>query len=397
MKKFFAISLCISFLLIFTGCPNNQPLPTTEPNVHPSEDTAPSESVSTESPTKAPLLDIENIPLWAFSAPIVTQEYKANDGTVLFTYVYQNISLILEDPQIADAICIDFLNYVDYENSAAKSILSEAKDAYTAQSGWFAYSYSTLFDPQRFDQSVLSLYGTHAMYRGAPRPTALNVSVTYDLLSGRPLTLKDILVGDFSADTLSEKISEALSGFAAQGMLYSDYAYVVSELFSTNKPVDNWYLSENGLCFYFAPYEIAPYSAGTIIAEISYGELIGLMKEEYFPAESIDHVGQIYLSAFQDADLTAFDQFAELVLDSNGNQYILHTNGCLKNLRIELGTWYNEGIFVTESTVFLASELCNSDAVMLQLDPNMPQGMRITYTAEDTVFTTDLPGLLTTD
>jgi hypothetical protein len=284
---------------------------------------------------------------------------------------------------------------VDYENSAAKSILSEAEDAYSNQSDWVAYSYSTLFDPQRLDRSVLSLYGSHAMYRGTPRPAAVNLSVNYDLLTGRPLALKDILNSDFSADALSEKISQSLIELASQGMLYSDYAYVVSELFTTNKPVENWYFSSNGLCFYFAPYEIAPYSAGTIIAEIPYRELTELLKDEYFPAETIEYVGKLQAIPFQDADLNTIDQFAELVLDNKGTQYILQTNGCLKDVRIELGTWYAEGIFTPESTVFFAAELCSSDALMLQFDSNMTQGMRITYTADSMVFTTDLPSILT--
>jgi hypothetical protein len=177
-------------------------------------------------------------------------------------------------------------------------------------------------------------------------------------------------------------------------MLYSDYAYVVSELFTTNKPVENWYFTANGLCFYFAPYEIAPYSAGTIIAEIPYSELTGLLKDEYFPAESIEYLGKLQMDHFQDVDQSKIDQFAELVLDSNGVQYILQTTGCLKDICIELGTWYSEDNFTPECTVFFASELCSSDAVMIQLDPDMAQGVRITYTSEDTVFTADLKSIL---
>ena len=393
MKKIIAILLCISFLLIFTGCPNNQPLPTTEPTVQPIE-TTPFENEGTEPSEETWPLDIENLPLLAFSAPTVTLQQTADDGTVIFSYIYQEFSLILEDPQVADAIIIDLLNYVDYENSAAKSILSEAEDAYSNQSDWVPYSYSTLFDPQRLDASVLSLYGTHAMYRGTPRPTAVNLCVTYDLISGRPLALKDILIADFSADVLSEKISQSLASLASQGILYSDYAYVVSELFTTNKPVDNWYFSANGLCFFFAPYEIAPYSAGTIIAEIPYSELTDLLKDEYFPAESIEYLGGLQMTPFQNAELSEIDQFAELVLDANGTQYILQANGCLKDVRIELGTWYSEDHFTAESTVFFAFELCNSDAIMLQLDPNMSQGMRISFSSEGTLFTNDLSGIL---
>ena len=122
--------------------------------------------------------------------------------------------------------------------------------------------------------------------------------------------------------------------------------------------------------------------------------MTGLLKDEYFPAESIDYLGKLQIVPFQDVEQSKIDQFAELVLDSNGVQYILQTNGCLKDICIELGTWYSDDNFTPECTVFYASELCSSDAVMIQLDPAMTQGIRITYTSEDTVFTTDLMGIL---
>ena len=386
MKKIIAALLCINLLLLFSGCFTEMPQPTAETTLP----THPTETIPPESTEETQPLIIEDIPLQAFSAPIVTYEHRASDGATLFSYSFQNISLILEDPQIADAIVIDLLNYIDYENAVVQSILSDAKDAYSGQKDWSAYTYSTLFSPERFDQSILSLYGVQVMYNGSPRPTTSHLSVTYDLLSGRPLALTDILENNFSADDLSQCITNALGSLADQGMLYSDYAYVVSELFSTNRPVENWYFSDSGLCFYFAPYEIAPYSAGTIIAEVPYEALTGILLDAYFPEEHIHYPGTLFAQSFQDADTSRFQRFAELILSEDAAEYLLYTDGCLRNVRIEIGVWMDDSSFLPQATIFAADALSDRDGLMIQFEAEMPQDLCITYEENGEPISMDL-------
>lgn len=394
MKKLTIIILTVCLLLANTGCSAEPAAPTTVPTV-PTVPSATEESVSAETTVSTvPSVSVE-FPLLTFSAPIAATEHHAKDGTLLFTYTCQNIALLLEDPQVADAIMIDLLNLVDYENSPAASILADAKAAYSGQNDWIPFYYSTLLSPARFDAGVLSLYGTHALYDGSPRSTAANLSVTYDLLSGRQLTLKDVLVTDFSADILSQKIVDALAVFASGGMLYSDYAYVISEMFSTNRPIETWYLSEEGLCFYFAPYEIAPYSAGTIVAEIPYSELIGTIRDDYFPTETTDSIGKLSFMPFQDADLAQFDQFAELILDKDGSKYLIYTDGYLRNVRIEKGVLSEDGNFHADATVFLAPSLCSGDAIMLQASADTAQCLRLTCEEKGSTVSYILIDLLT--
>ncbi len=382
MKKLTILLLSVCLLFLVIGCTKEPPIDTTGPaQIIPT--TEPAETTQQTEPPAVP-----DLPLLAFSAPVQTYQHYAQDGTLLLTYSYQDFSLILEDPQIADAIVIDLLNHVDYENSAAKSVLSDAQAAYDAGGEWTPFVYSTLFSPERFDQGILSLCGIHALYSGSPRPSTAIVSITYDLLSGRQLSLQDILAADYSADNLSQLITDSLSDLASQGMLFSDYAHVISDAFSTNRPVDSWYLSDRGLCFYFAPYEIAPYSSGTITAEVPYTALVGLLKEEYFPAEAEELTGNTYFLPFSDADTEAFDQFAELVTDEDGQQYLLYTDGCLQDLRIELGYWLDDGSFIAEATVFASPALCTGDGIVIHASADTVQSLRLTYnhSGEDTVM-----------
>ena len=386
MRKFVIILLSVCFLVSTVGCKKEPADPTTVPL---QTQYAPSQPTEATEEIQPPI--IEDLPLLAFSAPVRTLQHYAEDGTLLFTYAYQDFSLILEDPQVADAIVIDLLNYVDYENSAAKNVLLDAQEAYDPQNDWSAFTYSTFFTPQRFDQGILSLYGVHSLYTGSPRSASAVTSITYDLLSGRPLSLKEILIEDYSADTLSQLITDFLSSFSQQGLLFSDYAYVISELFTTNRPIDSWYLSDNGLCFYFAPYEIAPYSSGTIVAEIPYSSLVGLLKDAYFPLEVTEHDGLAYIDLFQSVDLEQFDSFAELIINENSVKHVLYTGGCIQNVRVELGSNLADGTFLPEATIFASPSLCIGDGIVMEFSTDILQNLRLLYEANGETIVSKLP------
>lgn len=388
MKKILSILLCAAMLLA-AGC-TKSPAGTTEPTSTPVQ-TTPSEPDPTEQVVLPVPLDI---PLMSLTAPVVTHTHRAADGTALFTYDCQSFDLTLEDPQIADAIVIDLLNLTDFENAAVQSILSEAKAAYTKQADWVPYGFRTLYSPKRFDANILSLYGSQRIQNGAHHSSSAVISVTYDLFSGRRLTLTDILKKSYSADTLSQLISESLQTLAQQGMLYSDYAYVISELFTTNKPSDSWFFSNKGLCFYFAPYEIAPYSAGTVVAEVPYCALTELLRDEYFPAEQAASAGTLHHLPFPGTDLTGFTEFSELILDAQGTKHLIYPDGILQNVRITSGTWLEDGSFREETTLFAAASLCSGDALVLQLPQELPYDLLLTYLSEAQTVSVDLRSLI---
>jgi len=389
MKKILSILICASLLLI-SGCTRSPAVVATDPTK-----TTAQTATSELNPTEQVIIPVPlEMPLLSLTAPVVIQTHRAADGTVLFTYDCQSFDLTLEDPHIAESIVIDLLNLTDFENAAVQSILSEAKAAYTKQTDWVPYGFSTLYTPKRFDTNILSLYGTQRIQSGALHSSSAAISVTYDLISGRRLTLNDILKQSYSADTLSQLISESLQTLAQQGMLYSDYAYVITELFTTNKPSDSWFFSQKGLCFYFAPYEIAPYSAGTVIAEVPYSALTGLLRDEYFPAEQVASVGTLRQLPFAGTDLTGFTEFSELILDAQGTKHLIYPDGILQNVRVTSGTWLEDGTFRDETTLFAAASLCSGDALVLQLPQELPYGLLLTYVSEDNTVSVDLLSLI---
>lgn len=392
MKRILSVLLCVCVLLTFTACAPTMPGQT---------DNTPTTDATTQG-TSAATTETENLvppslyqaPMTALSVPVLSEESRSDDGTLLFTYSYQDFSLILQDPHVAETITLDFLNRVDFSNSVAKDVHEAAQTSYTGKSDWTPYFYSKLYSPVRLDQSVLSLYGSELLYDGSPRSTAVNLSVTYDLLTGKPIEeITEILSPDYSAEALYLLIVDALSEHANKGILFTDYEYIISDMFATNTPIVTWYLSEKGLCFYFNPYEIAPYSAGTIIAEVPYESLNGILKDQYFPAEQADLYGTALMDTM--ADTADYSQIAEVILDSEAEQYLLHTDGTLFDLRLEIWTTTEDSETASQDiAVFAAASLSTGDALVIQCTTETLATLRLTYQANGTTVTEEIAALI---
>lgn len=343
--------------LVFCGCTreSEQTVPSTTQQMPTtfSPETVPEETQPFFSDYQAPLV--------TFSSPLVTETYGKNG---VLTYTCQQMELLLEDPQVSDSVTLELVNHSDFSRTAGPRLLIDAEA--TGQS----MSLTLLHTPARLDRGILSLTSTQVVSGNELRATGSMESATFDLISGKQLSLKEALVPQYDAELLTQAILTALEPLAKEGQLYSDYAYVITELFSSNAPVEQWYLSDLGLCFYFVPYEIAPYNLGFVTAEIPYDALPGLLREEYFPGEALGLVGQ--LKCTQDMGLLQEQsQFRDLILDDEGEKWILDVDGAVEDLRI----------VDTESgaTLFAAATLCQGDALVIQATEERMASLSATY------------------
>lgn len=365
----FAILLAVFSLLAACSLPGTAdptPPPTVTTSAATAESSAATNAPTTEEPTQ-PILS--QGPLITVSLPVTTETFKAEDGTVLFTYTFQHISLITQDPDIADLVIIDFLNRIDATRLTADRICSMAQNAYAGQNNWSAYMSMVSFDPRRIDGGVLSLFGTQAGFYGSTHPETVYSAITYDLVTGLPLTLGDILPDSSSVESLRDLTLEVLRSQEKSLQLFDDYADTVNAHFSSGTVQHDWYFTDRGLVFFFVPYEIAPYSMGVVAAEIPYDRLAGILHDGYFPAERDTASGELLTQCFDPDSLNSFSRFTELVQDSTSGQYLLYTDQTIRSLRIESGVWSATGSFYTpQHTVFAASALYSGDALMLQAD-----------------------------
>ncbi len=387
MKRVISIMLCFVMLICLTACTNNGSSNNTT--------TAVTQSATTDTTAgadHAPSMDF-TAPLTAISVPIISETTKADDGTPLFTYTYQNLFLTFADQDVAAQITLDFHNRFDYESSYAPSVLAAAKKNQPGESNWEPYSYSVIANPTRLDQSILSFHGTKSFFDGAPQSTVTAFTVNYDLLTGKVLELKEVLVPAFSAEDLSTLIKNGLKQYADSGILFADYEYIISDMFTTNTPVENWYFDNDGLCFSFSPMDIAPNNAGTLVSKVPYSALTNILKDAYFPAEQIELVGEPSIEEYTDDSAAAYTSITELIMDKDGKEYMLHTNGAIRNVRIATGTWSEDGrSFTQDAVIFSASTICLDNAIMIQT--NSLDDLCLTYESAEELITANLFNLV---
>lgn len=383
MKKIILLIICTCLVLQLTACAIPAG-PATE-NSSSLADIPTTVNTPSETASETPETDsfLPQVPLVAVSLPVVTESATASDGTVIFNYTFQNISLIAPDADVADQIIIDFLNRIDSTRAVAEEIHDLASQAYHGQELWNPYLCMITFAPKRTDAGVLSLFGTQAAYYGSPHPETVYSAVNYDLVTGTPLTLGDILPDTATTDVLLEQVLNNLKMKKSELYLYEGFEQTVRSHFASSNLQNSWYFTPTGLCFYFAPYEIAPYSSGVIEAEISYDMLAGILNDAYFPAELDTPKGNLSVDNFNDSDLEDYSRFAEIVLDTEGQKILLHTDHIVQNIRIESGSWSSTGSFFTpQHTVFSASTLVAGDALMIEAQLSLTPQLRLSYESD---------------
>ena len=316
----------------------------------------------------------ENTDMVAVSVPAVTEETKTADGTVVFQYTYQHMSLVLNKPEVADKVILDFLNRVDGTKESANATLQLAQSAYKSSSGWVPYLYHITYSPTRIDHSVLSLFGNNVVFSGANHPERTCISASYDLQTGDVLTLASIMDKDASVDTFCTLVLNGLKELAEGNYLYQNYQDTVKQRFKVDASTDEaWYFTQTGLCFYFAPYEIAPYSSGVITVEIPYEKLSGLIHTDYLPIKRSESNGKVVIKPVDDISQIVDINNAELVMNTDGTLYMAQSDGYVQDVRIAFTDK------TTSYTVFAAYALYHGDGVTIQVNDSTKEKLKLTY------------------
>ncbi len=371
MKKTIIYSLALGLLMSLAGCgtPDDQPSTSTTDSVEVSTTTS-------TPPSTAPVLSMQQ-PMSAVYVPLITETTTAEDGAEIFSYTYQNMSLTLQDPEVADRVILDFLNRIDQAGSSAETILSKAQQDYSSSDNWHPYLCHITYNPTRIDQGILSLFGSYTAYTGGTHPEHSNMSANYDLTNGDVLTLAGILQIGANTEDFCKLVIDELSGMKDKLSLYPHYEDMVTRRFSVDANQDEaFYFTSTGLCFYFAPYEIAPYSSGTITVEIPYEKLVGILHDAYFPAEKDLSNSTVQITPFDEEQASKFTQITEAVLNKEGNMLLLHTDNIVHNVRITASATPPE---TKQYTIFAAYTLTPGDAIMLQASDEELANLHMTY------------------
>ena len=158
MRKVLLLLLALCMLVSLFGC------------LAPSNNSTTDTGASTTTPNTPSTPSIPQADLISVAVPVITETTKADDGTTLFSYTYQNMHLTMPEADIADKIIVDFLNRIDKTRSAAESLSNAATAAYVPGKNWNRYQYQITYSPTRIDYNVLSMFGSNTSYNGASHP-----------------------------------------------------------------------------------------------------------------------------------------------------------------------------------------------------------------------------------
>lgn len=369
MKRTISILIILSLLLSTAGCgigslsSGNAVIPTAAPTVpaEPAQTSEPTEPAQTQPlpPTlpdeTEPVLPTYQIPLTAIAMPQAREIDSSETGASVFTYAYPDITFVHQDTEVARTVLLELRNRIEAYRKEADTLKDRAQSLMAA-SGWAPdHALTVTCDPKRVDQSILSLLLRREVRSDTAQSNASVQTVTYDLVTGKPIDLSQLLAEDVSADMLQTMLTDSLSGETG---IYSWYKDILSELFSGNTLPENWYLSTEGLCFWFTPYEIAPHS---VEATIPYGQLNGVIRDRYYLPEFPEATGSMDVIPFAYAELSRFSAFAEVALDDAQTAWLLFPTEVVSQLRI----YDKDG-----AVIFATDVLTPEQAVRLQCSPD---------------------------
>lgn len=361
-----ALILCVALALLVTGV---WTLP---------EPTEPSTQESTE-PSRESSQPIvwDPVNMVSISLPMLQEAVTAEDGTVIFTHIFQDVVVDCGSAQINERITLDLLQRMDANTASYEDICDLAQQSYVAGEPWDAYYCKILYTPTRTDKTVLSLLGAETVFSGDIRAEVTNTCVNYNLLTGNVMTLGEVLTEESdAADRLCQALIDALAAKADE--LYSDYADTITRRFQSDLQQEaTWYFSSEGLCFYFAPYDIAPYSAGAVFATVPYSDLVGILRNDLFPGETSDVAGEAAVQWFGTANLDDFGHFSEVFLDPEADAFILSCDTILYDVHLQLNTTEGQ-LPQAPDTVFASNCISAGDAVVIHWDFSADQQLLLT-------------------
>lgn len=130
--------------------------------------------------------------------------------------------------------------------------------------------------------AYISIEESTSSYTGGAHPSTYTAIHNYERKTGHLLTLNDLVLDPkkflFTAERAFRKANDM-----AEGEDFFDKGFEMDSLFVI---AQNFAIEQEGLNFLYNPYEIAPYSMGTIEFSIPYEQLKGIIKPEFIPKDN---------------------------------------------------------------------------------------------------------------
>lgn len=311
-------------------------------------------------------------PLVAVSLTPKADTSSSEDGTKLFTYSYQNVTIYMPDfPDAAAAISNYFVDRKLEADAAAGDLSSTAEqDRQQAEDDWSAYTFDLKYTPMRLDHKVLSFLEERVSWSGDAHPETSLSAVAFSSEDGSVLELSDILTGEEMAQVLCTMVLDTLAKrdtSTNESVYFENYTNIVKQNFELGgEMAKNWYLTDTGIVFYFSPDEIADSEIGPINVEFTYSQLRGIIKEDFVP-KVLPQCSAFSFNAARKEQIQQenFDQVMTVTCDENGQGVSLFAGTTLYDVSVQKGHWTPTNKFVDDSVLFAANRLTEKDLLLI--------------------------------
>ena len=206
-----------------------------------------------------------------------TDEYKAEDGTVLLT-VNSTWPVVISDNEEAAANINEYVASYDLLGISVDNALEWAEADYEVRGkeNWYGYVLDTKFSSARTDDSVISFVILAYSDMGGAHPNAVSAGLNFNPESGERLTLADVAIDEQKAvQAINEFILEETKKEEGE-MFFEGYEENIKDILTE----DTWYLAEDGMHIIGNEYIISPHAAGILDFVIPYDKA-DFLKEEY--------------------------------------------------------------------------------------------------------------------
>lgn len=284
-----SIAILMAAMLSMTGCGVAS---NTESSVGGINVTTDVEATSKEEPANSPEATAEQVDEITYTYPklnltSINEVVRSEDGRKDFLYYDIEYATVDSEkyPELAQGLQIWMGKDQSMLEDLKKEYTNEVKEYNENNSedtmGELTYSISQRIGQRRSDAKVLSLVTIYSDYRGGAHGSNGLTGVTFDVETGKELTLSHIMSDQEQFESIAlDYILDSVEKSYRDG-LFSEYKETIQNGISNL----NWALTDYGIQVIYGEYEIAPYAAGIITVDIPYSSIKGCMKPEYVPAE----------------------------------------------------------------------------------------------------------------
>lgn len=286
------------------------------------------------------------------------------DGNALLYENYALAEFSSEDPERSEWVS-DVLGGIQRDFQADSANLQEyARDFVLEYGTDYFYSYSNYqqLGITRHDDVVVSLIALSSLYSGGSHPTSVQVAYNMDISGQRLLRLEDV-IEETAADELARMVlaavDEKFTMIDGGNGLFEDYADIIATSMVYGNMTPYWYLNDEGLVIFYNQYELGPYAAGIIKAELPYADLEGILLPEYFPAPGDGQGGDLCLR-WEGED----GHRIPITLDQEGGSLLVGVIGTVYQVQISEVMWM-EDMPISQDLRFSALSLGENDILEL--------------------------------